>query len=53
MVQLAKDDEDDMKVKALEFVAQRGQEVWVKVSCCCKQEEELEGPMCYCGDRCG
>jgi hypothetical protein len=34
MVQLSKDDEDDMKVKALEFVAQRGQEVWVKVSGC-------------------
>jgi hypothetical protein len=32
MVTLTKEDDDDMKVKALEFVASQGQEVWVKVS---------------------
>ena len=32
MVTLTKDDDDEMKVKALEFVASQGQEAWVKVS---------------------
>ncbi len=31
-IQLARDDEDDMKQKALEFAAPPGQDVWVKVT---------------------
>eukprot|EP00873_Tetraselmis_striata_P025706 jgi/Tetstr1/445970/TSEL_000299.t1 len=30
-IEIARDDEDDMKVKAMEFVAAPGEEVWVKV----------------------
>ena len=31
-IQLSKGDEDDVKVKALEFLAPRGQRVWVKIT---------------------